>query len=271
MPELPEVETIRLGLEPHLLGRHFQSVEIRQPRLRWPVSQDLAKRLTVAPIEELKRRGKYLLIKTGNGTLIIHLGMSGSLCLISSDSPLRPHDHAAFTLDTGQRLVFHDPRRFGALVWTEAPAETHPLLRHLGVEPFDPLFTGGLLRQISRSRRQAVKSLIMDQRIVTGIGNIYANEALFLAGIHPSRPAGRISRTRYQELTESIRRVLASAICQGGSTLRDFSDANGQPGYFQLTFKVYGREDQPCPRCAQPIRKIFLGQRATYYCPFCQK
>lgn len=271
MPELPEVETIRRGLEPHLLGRRFQTIEIRQPRLRWPVSLDLAKRLTAAPINDLMRRGKYLLLEIGNGTLIIHLGMSGNLRLASSDLALRPHDHVIFTLDSGQRLVFHDPRRFGALVWTEAPPETHPLLRHLGVEPFDPLFTGGLLHRISRSRRQAIKTLVMDQRIIAGIGNIYANEALFLAGIHPSRPAGCISKMRYQELAESIRQILASAIVQGGTTLRDFSNAKGQPGYFQLALQVYGRQEQPCPRCAQSIRRIMLGQRATYYCPHCQK
>ncbi len=271
MPELPEVETTRRGLEPHLLGRCFQTIEIRQSRLRWPVPQELAKRLTAAPIKNLERRGKYLLLEIGNGTLIIHLGMSGNLRLASSDFPLRPHDHAVFTLDTGQRLVFHDPRRFGALVWTEAPPQTHPLLRHLGVEPFDPLFTGGLLHRIAQNRRQAVKTLVMDQRIVVGIGNIYANEALFLAGIHPSRPAGSISKTRYQGLAESIRQVLASAIGQGGTTLRDFSNAKGQPGYFQLALQVYGREEQPCPRCTQSIRRIILGQRATYYCPYCQK
>lgn len=271
MPELPEVEITRRGLEPYLVGRCFQTIEIRQPRLRWPVSQDLAKQLTAAPIQSLVRRGKYLLLKIENGTLIIHLGMSGNLRLASPDLPLRPHDHAVFTLDTGQRLVFHDPRRFGALVWTEAPPETHPLLRHLGVEPFDPLFTGRLLHRISRSRRQAVKSLIMDQRLVVGVGNIYANEALFLAGIHPARPAGRLSMMRYQGLAESIRQILTSAIGQGGTTLRDFSDAKGQPGYFQLALQVYAREAQPCPHCTQLIRRIVLGQRATYYCPSCQK
>lgn len=271
MPELPEIETIRRGLEPHLLGRCFQSVEIRQPRLRWPVSEELAKRLPGAPIAGLKRRGKYLLLETESGTLIIHLGMSGSLRLVPCELPLRPHDHAAFTLDTGQRLIYHDPRRFGALVWTADPWAAHPLLRHLGVEPFDPLFTGGLLYRISRGHRQTVKSLVMDQRIVVGIGNIYANEALFRAGIHPARQAGQITKMRYQKLVESIRHTLASAIDRGGTTLRDFSDITGQPGYFQLALQVYAREEQPCPLCATPIRRIVLGQRATYYCPRCQK
>ncbi|GAB6067500.1 bifunctional DNA-formamidopyrimidine glycosylase/DNA-(apurinic or apyrimidinic site) lyase [Methylothermus subterraneus] len=269
MPELPEVETIRQSLEPYLVGKRVQSVAIFQPRLRWPVAPDLAEQLPKAPIEEIKRRGKYLLVQTGNGVLIVHLGMSGSLRLSSSEQPLRPHDHAAFTLEAGERLIFHDPRRFGALVWTSNPA-THPLLCHLGLEPFDPLFTGDWLWRLARGRRQAVKSLLMDQRVVVGIGNIYANEALFSAGIHPARPAGEISKPRYQKLVTAVRGILALAIAQGGTTLRDFSDATGRPGYFQLALQVYGREGKPCPRCARPIRRIALGQRATYYCARCQ-
>ncbi|WP_022948791.1 bifunctional DNA-formamidopyrimidine glycosylase/DNA-(apurinic or apyrimidinic site) lyase [Methylohalobius crimeensis] len=271
MPELPEVETTRRGLEPHLVGRNFASVEIRQPRLRWPVSQSLPTRLAGAPIESMRRRGKYLLLKTAAGTLIIHLGMSGSMRLVADGLPLHPHDHAIFTLDSGQRLVFHDPRRFGALVWTETSPAAHPLLSHLGFEPFDPEFTGEWLYRTSRNRRQAVKTLLMDQRIVVGIGNIYANEALFQSGIHPSRPGGRISESRYRLLVENIRQILGWAIEQGGTTLRDFINEKGQPGYFQLALQVYGRENRPCPRCTTAIRRIRLGQRATYYCPRCQR
>ncbi len=271
MPELPEVETIRRGLEPYLVGRRFAAVEIHQPRLRWQIADNLASRLTAAPVKRLWRRGKYLLLTTESGTLIIHLGMSASLWLVPPDFSLRLHDHAVFTLESGQRLVFHDPRRFGALVWTEAPPETHPLLRDLGVEPFDPEFNGELLYRISRNRRQAIKTFIMNQHLVVGIGNIYANEALFLAGIHPSRPASRISKERHQKLAEGIRQTLTLAIEQGGTTLRDFSNATGQPGYFQLALQVYGRENQLCLRCATPIRRTTLRQRATYYCPRCQK
>ncbi len=270
MPELPEVETIRRGLEPQLVGRRLQRVEVFQPKLRWPVAQDLAQNLTAAPIVALRRRGKYLLLETEAGVLIVHLGMSGSLRFTSPELPRRPHDHAAFTLDTGQRLIFYDPRRFGALIWTQAPYE-HPLLSKLGVEPFDPAFSGEWLYQISRARRQAVKSWVMDQQVIAGVGNIYANEALFHAGIHPTRPAEQISQEEYQQLAVSLRHTLAAAIAQGGTTLRDFSDASGRPGYFQLTLKVYARAGQPCSVCTQPIQKIALGQRATYYCARCQK
>jgi formamidopyrimidine-DNA glycosylase len=270
MPELPEVETIRRGLEPRLIGRRLHKVEIFEPRLRFPVAQDLPQNLTAATIVALRRRGKYLLLETEAGVLIIHLGMSGSLRLTSPELPRRPHDHAAFTLDTGQRLVFHDPRRFGALIWTQAPDE-HPLLSKLGVEPFDPAFNGEWLYRISRARRQAVKSWMMDQQVIAGVGNIYANEALFHARIHPARPAQQISQEEYHQLTVSLRHTLAAAIAHGGTTLRDFSDAAGRPGYFQLTLQVYARAGQPCSLCTQPIQRMVLGQRATYYCARCQK
>lgn len=270
MPELPEVEAIRLSLEPWLVGKRFVRVEVSQPRLRWPVSSDLVKRLSGASVASLLRRGKYLLINTNHGVLIVHFGMSGSLRLLPADSPLGPHDHAVFALDSGQQLVFHDPRRFGALIWTEAAAEAHPFLSRLGAEPFDPK-CGHLLWQAARTRRQAVKCLLMEQRILAGIGNIYANEALFLAGIHPAQPAYRLSQKQYQDVAACVREVLTSAIHQGGTTLRDFSNALGQRGYFQLTLQVYGRAGLPCLRCAEPIHKSFIGQRATYYCPHCQR
>ena len=270
MPELPEVETTRRGLEPHLIGRRFIRVTVYQPRLRWPVPGDMEKKVCGHEIQAVKRRGKYLLIETDDGTLILHLGMSGSLRLSSSLHQSSPHDHVIFTLDNGTCLIFRDPRRFGAVLWTPSLPEFHPLLRHLGPEPLDDQFDGDYLYRQSRHRKQNVKSFIMDQHIVVGVGNIYANEALFCAGIRPTRAAGKIAKQRYQRLSQCIKEVLLRAIGQGGSTLRDFVNEQGQPGYFQLTLNVYGREGLPCPRCGKPIKRITLGQRATYYCPRCQ-
>lgn len=269
MPELPEVETIRRALEPHLYGRHITAVAIREPRLRWPVPADLADLIGGKKILTLERRGKYLLLKTDRGTLIVHLGMSGSLRLTPSWEAGR-HDHVVLCLDGASYLIFHDPRRFGTLLWSETP-QRHPLLRHLGVDPFDPRFGGEFLHRAARGCRRVVKSFLMDQRIVAGVGNIYANESLFAAAIHPARTAGRISRARYEILARSLRRILADAIDQGGTTLRDFTDAKGRPGYFQLALKVYGRENQPCSRCDTPIRRSIQGQRATFHCPRCQR
>ncbi len=271
MPELPEVETTRRGLIPHLRGRCIHRLNILQPKLRWTVPSDLGEKLCGRKILNINRRGKYLLVETGTGTLIVHLGMSGSLRIAGPKSGLRKHDHAVFQLDSGQRLIFHDPRRFGALLWTDAPVEEHPLLKPLGPEPFDPAFCGSWLYKFSRNSRSAIKCLIMNQRIVVGVGNIYANEALYLAGIRPGRTAAIIARKRYDRLTQSIRQVLSEAIAQGGTTLRDFTNEKGQPGYFQLALKVYGKADQPCPACHTPIRLVTLGQRATYFCPRCQR
>jgi len=271
MPELPEVETTRRGLQPHLLGRSITRTEILQPRLRWEVPPDLGAKLGGREIVEVGRRGKYLLLRTSHGTLIIHLGMSGSLRIATSEATLRKHDHAVFSLDSGERLIFHDPRRFGALLWSHIASDEHPLLRSLGPEPFDPRFHGGYLYQLARKRRCTVKTLIMNQRWVVGVGNIYANESLFIAGIRPDRQAQNIARKRYQKLAETVRQVLTDAIAQGGTTLRDFSNAKGQPGYFQLTLQVYGKAGEPCPRCGALIHMQKVGQRATFFCPRCQR
>ncbi len=270
MPELPEVETTRRGLEPHLCGRRIVSVEVRQPRLRWPVPADLATQVRGQAIRALKRRGKYLLFELEAGHLIIHLGMSGSLRL-SHRADFGKHDHVIFTLDDGRFLVLRDPRRFGAVLWWADPVETHPLLRDLGPEPLSPEFDGAWLYRRSRGSHRAVKNFLMDQHVVVGIGNIYANEALFTAGIDPRRPAGRIGRRRYDRLARAVKAVLERAIGQGGTTLRDFVNEEGRPSYFQLALQVYGWAGKPCPRCRTPIERITLGQRATYLCPRCQR
>ncbi len=270
MPELPEVETTRRGIEPYLLGHSIKRLIVRQRRLRWPVPRGLEQKLAGHSIERVDRRGKYLLLTVGGGTLIIHLGMSGSLRLLPGITAPGPHDHVDLLLDNGTCLRFTDPRRFGAWLWTTRPAARHPLLASLGPEPLDDSFNTGYLYQKSRGRKVAVKNLIMNSRIVVGVGNIYANEALFRAGIHPARAAGRISRQRYARLVDAIKAVLTEAIEQGGTTLRDFVGGEGKPGYFSQKLQVYGKGGTPCPRCATPIRETRLGQRSTFYCPHCQ-
>lgn len=270
MPELPEVETTRRGVEPWSVGQQVVRVEVREPRLRWPVPGDLPLRLQGRMINAVERRAKYLLFHTAGGSLLVHLGMSGSLRVIRDASPARRHDHVDIVLASGDRLRFNDPRRFGCMLWL-APGEDHPLLRHLGPEPLLAAFSGELLYRRSRGRRSAVKSFIMDGRIVVGVGNIYANEALFLAGIDPRRAAGRISLARYEGLALHIKQVLAAAISQGGTTLRDFVGGDGKPGYFAQQLFVYGRGGQPCPRCAGILRESRLGQRSTVYCVACQR
>jgi len=273
MPELPEVETTRRGLAPHLQKRIITHLDIRQPKLRWPVPMDLDRHLCHMKIHQIRRRGKYLLLETGNGSLIIHLGMSGSLRIAGPDSAgLGKHDHVVFHLDNHRRLIFHDPRRFGALLWTDAPPEEHPLLKSLGPEPFDHTFNGSWLQQMARSSRgTTIKTLIMNQKIVAGIGNIYANEALFAAGIRPDRIANTIPINPLDALCKSVRNVLSAAIAQGGTTLRDFTNEKGQPGYFQLALNVYGKDGSPCPNCCHPIQATRIGQRATFFCPRCQR
>ena len=270
MPELPEVETIRRGIEPHVAGRRIESVTIRDPRLRWPVPSDLAGRLPGQRIRSVRRRAKYLLLDTESGTVMIHLGMSGRLQVVASDYPVRKHDHADIALDTGDVLRFHDPRRFGSILWSDDPS-SHPLLASLGPEPFDPAFDGDHLYRRARGRRIAVKAFIMDAGTVVGVGNIYASEALFRAGIHPTRPAGRVSRARMIALAAAIRHVLGRAIEAGGTTLRDFYGGDGSPGYFQQELSAYGRTGEPCQRCGEPIRQKVVGQRSTFYCAACQR
>ena len=270
MPELPEVETTRRGIAPLVEGRRVNRVVIRQPRLRWPVPAVLPRRLPGLRIQRVARRAKYLLLQFEPGTLLLHLGMSGSLRVLPADTEPGPHDH--FDLVLGDRcLRLRDPRRFGAVLWTEEPPEKHPLLRHLGPEPLSAGFSGKYLYQRSRGRRAPVKSFIMDSRILVGVGNIYASEALYDAGIHPARAAGRISLVRYQRLADSIRETLEAAIEQGGTTLRDFRQADGNPGYFVRSLQVYGRAGKECPRCGSTVRQRVIGQRSSYYCPGCQR
>ena len=270
MPELPEVETTRRGIAPHVLGQRVTHVIVRNPRLRQPVSPALAATLAGHTIHAIDRRGKYLLLRSGAGTVIIHLGMSGNLRVLSAGIPAEKHDHVDIVLASGQCLRLRDPRRFGAVVWTCEDPLQHTLLRSMGPEPLDNGFSGTHLYQSSRGRSITVKQFIMDGRIVAGVGNIYASESLFLAGIYPGCSAGRISLQRYQRLTAAIKQVLKAAIAQGGTTLRDFYDGEGKPGYFQQQLNVYGRVGEPCHTCQRPIAQLRQGQRSTFYCIGCQ-
>lgn len=271
MPELPEVETTRRGIAPHLIGRTVTGVVVRQPRLRWPVPAELGTLLVGRSITAVERRAKYLLIPFPDGALILHLGMSGSLRIIRGDEPPSVHDHVDIQLDNGQALRLHDPRRFGAVLWVEGDPQRHPLLAHLGPEPLTDAFTGAYLFERARGRNAAVKTFLMDGQVVVGVGNIYANEALFAAGIRPDRPAGKISRPRYERLVAEVKRVLARSIEQGGTTLRDFVGGDGKPGYFKQQLFVYGRGDQPCKVCEGTLVETRLGQRSTVWCRRCQR
>lgn len=271
MPELPEVETVRAGLLPHVRGTRIRAVRVHESRLRWPVPADLQEQIAGQKVTGIRRRSKYLLFACGDCTLLVHLGMSGSLRLVAPAAPLRTHDHVEFVLSSGQVLRYHDPRRFGAILLTGPEPEQHPLLARLGPEPLTGDFSGELLFRRSRQRRVAIKPFLMDAANVVGVGNIYANEALFLAGIRPGIAAGRISQRRYECLAEAVKSVLTSAIEQGGTTLRDFVNGAGEPGYFARQLAVYGREGAPCRNCGAEIRSRRLGQRSTYWCPNCQR
>lgn len=271
MPELPEVETTKNGIKPHIVGHTIEDVIIRQRFLRWPIPEDLSVLVKGQSIETVFRRGKYILVKMQRGTLIMHLGMSGSLRIVNGNSCPGKHDHVDIVFSNKLCLRYRDPRRFGALLWTENEPFQHRLLRSLGPEPFDHSFDGDYLYQHSKNRCIPVKSFIMDSHIVVGVGNIYANEALFGAAIYPKRQAGRISRRRYQMLSESIRYVLDKAIGEGGTTLRDFVNEDGNPGYFQQLLQVYGRSGDKCGRCQTVIREQRLNQRSTFFCPNCQR
>lgn len=269
MPELPEVETTLRGIEPYLKNKTIKSINVREERLRWPVSEEisLARNLVV---KDLTRRGKYIVVHTKDGSIIIHLGMSGSLRVIRNKPTLRKHDHVIFNLAADNHIVYHDPRRFGCILWTADSPKNHLLLSKLGPEPLDKAFNGKVLFSQSRKRTVAVKNFIMNSHVVVGVGNIYASEALFMSGIRPGKSAGRVSAAAYDDLANNIKKVLSAAIKQGGTTLRDFVNSSGEPGYFQQTLNVYGREGEPCKVCSQTIKQKTIGQRSTFYCARCQ-
>lgn len=273
MPELPEVEVTRRGVAPHLEGQIVTAVILRHVGLRWPFPLELPEILPGQVIRSTGRRGKYLLIRFDHGTLIVHLGMSGHLRILPKDTPAGKHDH--FDLVIGKQVLrMNDPRRFGAVLWhanDEGDVAQHILLSSLGVEPFEDMFSAKLLYGKTRNRSAPVKQVLLAGDIVVGVGNIYASESLFKAGINPKTPAQRIGLARYEKLTQAIRETLAAAIEQGGSTLRDFMGVNGQAGYFQQTYFVYDRAGQPCRVCGAEVRQLKQGQRSTFYCPNCQK
>jgi formamidopyrimidine-DNA glycosylase len=271
MPELPEVETTLRGIGPSLRKKRVQGLIVRQRRLRYPVETGSEAAVAGQRILDVRRRGKYLLVDLEQGGLLIHLGMSGSLRILAAETQPGPHDHIDLVLDNGSCLRLRDPRRFGIFLWTPDGPDEHPLVTHLGPEPLEPDFDGPYLYAASRHRRTAVKPFIMDSRLVVGVGNIYANESLFAAGIHPNRPCGRIGQTRYDRLVHAIRAVLRKAIAEGGTSLRDFVREDGRPGYFAQELKVYGREGMPCPGCGAPIRQRRIGQRSSFFCPKCQR
>ena len=275
MPELPEVETTRRGIAPHITGQTISSVIIRQPKLRWPIPKMLKTTLVGAKVVSVSRRGKYLLLTIKDsdtqGTVLMHLGMSGSLSITPASTPPSKHDHIDIVFGNNQCLRLRDPRRFGSVLWTSRDPLKHKLLKELGPEPLSDEFNVDYLFSKSRKRKQAIKQLIMDSHIVVGVGNIYANEALFSSGIRPGTAAGRISRSRMVDLVDAIKGILKTAIDQGGTTLRDFTDSDGRPGYFKQELKVYGREGLSCTQCGSTIKLSRQGQRSTFYCPRCQQ
>ena len=277
MPELPEVETTLRGLSPHLSGQRIKQVTIRNPHLRWPIPENLPNILRQQTIHKLHRRAKYLLVECDSGTLILHLGMSGSLRILPANTPAEKHDHFDLLLENGTLMRLRDPRRFGAVLWHPEPTGNqrdiaqHPLLMKLGPEPLLDDFDAQYLYRVTRKRSAAIKQVIMDSHVVVGVGNIYASESLFHAGIRPQLHAGKLSLPRCARLVQTIRETLSASIAQGGSTLRDFTDSNGKPGYFQQSYTVYGRTGEPCRVCGRGIKQIVQGQRSTFYCPGCQK
>ena len=271
MPELPEVETTLRGLLPHLVGQTVHGVILRRADLRWPIPEPVQTDLPGQRIAAIRRRAKYLLIDTDHaGSALLHLGMSGSLRVLPGDTPLRAHDHVDICLTNGRVLRFNDPRRFGCLLW-QAQGELHPLLAGLGPEPLSDGFDGAYLYHLSRGRSAPVKTFLMDQRVVVGVGNIYAAESLFQAAIHPRKEAGKVSRAAYVRLADAVKAILGYAITRGGTTLRDFISPDGAPGYFEQELSVYGREGKPCPRCGRTLKHATIAQRATVWCSHCQR
>jgi len=271
VPELPEVETTRRGLAPWLEGQQLARIVVRVPKLRWPIPADFGRRLPGARVVALDRRAKWLLLRTDRGTALLHLGMTGSFRVLRDDRAPGLHDHVDLVTGAGVTIRFNDPRRFGSVLWTEEDPALHPLIAPLGPEPLGAGFTGDYLHRRSRKRGIAIKPHLMNAHIVVGVGNIYASEALFRAGIHPARAAGRVALPRLEALAGAVREVLTEAIRAGGTTLRDFYDGEGQPGYFAQRLRVYDRADQPCVSCGAPVRQMVLGQRSSYYCPRCQR
>jgi formamidopyrimidine-DNA glycosylase len=271
VPELPEVETTRRGLAPHMQGQRVEAVIVRNRALRWPIPRSLARQVSGRTVRAVERRGKYLLIDCGTGWIILHLGMSGSMRLVPNGTPAGKHDHVDLVLSSGMIARLTDPRRFGALLWEPDHPLQHPLLARLAPEPLGPAFHAGWLHARTRGRRAAIKTIVMDSHIVVGVGNIYASESLFRAGIHPGLAAGRISLLRCEKLVAAIQQTLAAAIAAGGSTLRDYVGAQGDPGYFQQTYFVYGRQGKPCRVCGTTIKILRQGQRSTFFCPGCQQ
>ena len=269
MPELPEVETTRRGLAPHVEGKRVKGVVLRRPDLRWPIPAEIENTLPGQRIDAVRRRAKYLLLDTEAGSAVLHLGMTGSLRVLPASTPVTTHDHVDLLLSSGKVLRFNDPRRFGCLLW-QMPDETHPLLQKLGPEPLTDAFSGDYLFARSRGKSLAVKSFLMDQAVVVGVGNIYAAESLFRAGISPLREAGSISKARYEKLALAAKHILAYAIERGGTTLRDFINPDSEPGYFEQELDVYGREGQPCRQCGRPLRDSRLNNRAGAWCASCQ-
>ncbi len=268
MPELPEVEVTKRGIAPSLVGNKITQVIVRQPQLRWLVPEALYQ-MQGLTVLEITRRAKYLLIHTEKGSALVHLGMSGSMRVLDADAPSGKHDHVELVLDTGKSIRYNDPRRFGAWLW-QAANQNHPMLERLGPEPLTSDFSADALYAITQKKRQCIKQIIMDNAVVVGVGNIYANESLFLAHIHPKRAANSLSQAEVTLLVEVIKKVLAKAIEQGGTTLKDFSQADGKPGYFAQALLVYGRANLPCFNCGNLLEKVVIGQRNTVYCPHCQ-
>ncbi|XZG70126.1 bifunctional DNA-formamidopyrimidine glycosylase/DNA-(apurinic or apyrimidinic site) lyase [Chitinibacteraceae bacterium HSL-7] len=270
MPELPEVETTRRGISPHLTGLRVTDVVVREHRLRWPVPDELAQKLIGAELLAVRRRGKYLLFDFPHGSMLVHLGMSGTLRVLRQAPAAERHEHVDWLFSDGTVLRYRDPRRFGCVLWQDAGAGEHPLLAHLGPEPLSDLFHTDYLANALAHRQSVIKLAIMDHHIVVGVGNIYASEALFRAGVHPERRASALTREDVVRLVDAIKATLNDAITQGGSTLRDFVDSDGKSGYFLMTSFVYGRNDAPCRVCGAPIRQIRQGQRSTFFCAHCQ-
>jgi formamidopyrimidine-DNA glycosylase len=271
VPELPEVETTRRGLEPLMVGRRIRAAVVRDRRMRQPVPKRLQQLVAGATVRAVGRRGKYLLVDCGAGTLIVHLGMSGRLWVVRDGAPPAAHDHFDLVMDDGTVVRLRDPRRFGLVLWQAGDALAHPLLAGIGPEPLSAAFDGAALHAVTRGRSAPIKHVLMDSRVVAGVGNIYANEALYRAGVHPRAAAGRLTRARCERLAAMVRETLETAIAAGGSSLRDYVRSDGLAGNYQSQFLVYDRAGQPCRACGTKIRGIRQGQRSTYYCPRCQR